>query len=93
MIVSFRSKALEEVFTKGSTRKLPQERIRKITMILDAMHAAVSLKDLNFPAFRLHQLKAPPYRGYGSIDVTGNYRIVFRFDDGEINDVEYVDTH
>lgn len=93
MIVSFRSKALEEVFTKGTSKKLLQERIKKIKKILDAMHGAVSLKDLNFPAFRLHQLKAPPYRGYWSIDVTGNYRLVFRFDDGGISEVEYVDTH
>jgi len=93
MIVSFRSKALEEVFTGGKSRKLPQERIQKIKMILDAMHAAVTLKDLAAPAFRLHQLKAPPLRGYWSIDVTGNYRIVFRFEEGEISDVEYVNTH
>jgi proteic killer suppression protein len=93
MIVSFRSKALEELFTKGKSKKLPQERIKKIKMILDAMNAAVNVKDLDFPAFRLHQLKAPPYRGFWSIDVTGNYRIVFRFEEGDISEVEYLDTH
>jgi proteic killer suppression protein len=93
MVISFRNKALEDLFTKGKTAKLPQERLRKIRNILSVLHAATNLKDLEMPAFRLHQLKAPPYRGFWSIDVTANYRIVFRFEDGNASDVDYVNTH
>jgi toxin HigB-1 len=93
MITSFKSKALEDLFTKGKSNKLPQERLRKIKKILDAIEAANDLKDLNIPAFRLHKLKDPPYRGFMSIDVSGNYRIVFRYENGMASDVAYLDTH
>ena len=61
-------------------------------MILATLDAAADLKDLNIPAFRLHKLK-PPLSGYYSIDVSGNYRIVFWFEDGKVSEVDYLDTH
>lgn len=93
MIISFKSKGLLELFTKGKTTKLPQERLRKIRLILAILDAAQDLKDLNIPAFRLHKLKQPPLNGFMSIDVTGNYRIVFWFEDGKVSDIDYLDTH
>jgi proteic killer suppression protein len=93
MIRSFKSKPLERFFTQGNGAKLPQERLEKIKNILAAIHAATDIRDLNNPAFRLHQLKKPPYEGYWSIDVTGNYRIIFRFSRGDASDVDYLDTH
>lgn len=93
MIESFKNKGLQELFEKGKTARLPQERLKKIKMILAALDAATELKDLNMPAFRLHKLKKPPLDGFYSIDVSGNYRVVFRFDDGVVSDVDYLDTH
>lgn len=93
MINSFKSKALEEIFTKGKSSKVPQERLGTIRKLLSVLHSAAGLKDLQIPAFRLHKLKKPPLRGYWSIDVSGNYRIVFWFGDGNVSDVDYLDTH
>jgi len=93
MITSFKNKALEELFTKSKTSKLPQDRLRKIKMILATLDAAHDLKDFNVPAFRLHKLKKPPLNGFWSIDVTGNYRIVFWFENGNVSEVDYLDTH
>ena len=93
MITSFKSKGLQELFEKNRTTRLPQERLKKIKMILSILDAAHDLKDLNIPAFRLHKLKKPPLDGYHSIDVTGNYRIVFWFEDGKVSEVDYLDTH
>lgn len=78
---------------KGRTSKLPQERLKKINMILAILDSAEDLKDLNIPAFRLHKLRQPPLKGFMSIDVTGNYRIVFRFENGKASDIDYLDTH
>ena len=50
-------------------------------------------RHLNVPAFRLHKLRKPPLEGYYSIDVSGNYRIVFWFEDGNVSEVDYLDTH
>ena len=93
MIESFKNKGLQEFFEKNKTSKLPQERLKKIKMILAILNAAQDLKDLNVPAFRLHKLKKPPLTGYYSIDVSGNYRIVFWFEDGKAREVDYLDTH
>jgi len=93
MIESFKHKGLKELFIDGKTKRLPQELLGKIKMILAIIDAAVSLEDLNVPAFRLHKLKAPPYQGYWSIDVSGNYRIVFEFTDGKATSIDYLDTH
>lgn len=57
------------------------------------MHAAVETNDMRIPAFRLHVQKGPPYQGFYSLDVNQNYRIVFRFQQGKVFDVDYVDTH
>lgn len=93
MIKSFKSKGLKELFVKGNTSKLPHERIRKIQKIMGILHSTHELRDLNIPAFRLHKLKAPPYKGFWSIDITGNYRLIFRFEGGHIFDLDYLDTH
>jgi proteic killer suppression protein len=93
MIESFKNKGLQELFTTGKTKRLPQERLKKIKGILTMIDAAIDIADLRIPAFRLHQLKAPPYVGYWSIDVSGNYRIIFIFLNGKVSNLEYLDTH
>jgi toxin HigB-1 len=93
MIVSFKSRGLQEPFEKGKTSRLPQERLKKIKNILAVLDAAQDPKDLNTPAFRLHKLKKPPLVGFYSIDVSGNYRIVFWFENSKASEVDYLDTH
>ena len=49
---------------------------------------------MNYPGSNLHTLKKPPYDGFYSVNVRGNYRIIFRFDNGDAYDVNYyLDTH
>ena len=47
---------------------------------------------MDFPGLRLHPMKGE-YRGFWAVDVSGNWRIVFRFDDDEPHDVDLVDYH
>lgn len=93
MIISFRHKGLKELFEEGMTTRLPQERLRKIYKLLWNLHSAEILDELNESGLRLHRLKRPPLEGYYSIDVTGNYRLVFRFQSGIVEDVDFLDTH
>jgi len=93
MIESFRHKGLLELFHKGKTSRRPQERLTKIKGILAMLNAAHEPKDLNSPGLRLHKLKKPPLDGYYSLDVTGNFRIVFWFENGKASKVDYLDTH
>lgn len=93
MIKSFAHKGLKLFFEKGDSKKLNPSHIERIRRILARLHAAKESKDMNYPGSNLHLLKAPPYRGFYSVNVSGNYRIVFRFEKGEAYDVDYLDTH
>lgn len=93
MIESFKHKGLKELFVVGRTTHLPQDRLSKIKKILFTIDSAVSIEDLKIPAFRLHKLKAPPYEGFWSIDITGNYRVIFQFTNGIASNLNYLDTH
>ena len=93
MISTFSHKGLRELFEKGNSKRLPQERIRKLKQMLAVLHNATSVRDFDLPGARLHQLKEPPLRGYWSLDATGNYRLVFRFENGDVYDLDFFDTH
>ena len=49
-------------------------------------------RDMDQPGFRLHPLRGE-YQGHWSVAVSGNWRIVFRFEAGEAMDVDLVDYH
>ncbi len=44
------------------------------------------------PGYRLHRLTGDR-RGYWSVRVSGNRRIIFRFVNGEVADVDLLDYH
>ncbi len=61
--------------------------------MLFALANADKVSDMTlFPGWRLHPLKGNR-RGFWSLTVTGNWRIIFRFEDGEACDVNLVDYH
>jgi proteic killer suppression protein len=66
--------------------------VDRIRRILAALDAATTIEALNQPTFRLHMLKGE-LRGLWAVTVRANWRIVFRFDDGNIFDVDFIDYH
>jgi proteic killer suppression protein len=94
MIQSFRHKGLERFWTKGDTKLLPQTQIKKIRRILDAIDLLNDVpRDLEpFRTWRPHLLHGE-YKGYWSLDVIGNYRIIFQFENGHAYNLSYLDTH
>ena len=48
--------------------------------------------DLDLPGYRLHRLKGG-LKGYWSISISGNWRVIFRFEDGDAYDVDLIDYH
>ena len=69
---------------------MPPDLVPRIRRIQGHLDAAVRPTDLDMPDFRLHALKGPLA---GHLSVSGNWRITFRFDDGEPIDVDLVDHH
>jgi proteic killer suppression protein len=66
--------------------------IPKIEEILSILSAAESLEEADIPGYRLHPLTGE-LKGFWSVRVTGNWRIVFRFEDGNALDIDLVDYH
>jgi proteic killer suppression protein len=92
MIVSFRHKGLKLVYEKGDRRRLSSEHADKIERILARLDEATEPRNMDLPGFRLHPLKGD-LAGYWSVSVSGNWRIVFRFEGANVRDVDLVDYH
>ncbi|MDA0346701.1 MAG: type II toxin-antitoxin system RelE/ParE family toxin [Verrucomicrobia bacterium] len=92
MIMSFKHRGLKQFYEQGTTRGLNADYVPKIGRILLILDASEEVNALNLPGFRLHSLKGN-LKGFWSISVSGNWRIIFRFEDGDAYDVELIDYH
>lgn len=92
MIKSFRHKGLQKFFESGSLAGIKPGHKQKIRMRLTALDTAMCIEDMDLPGFRLHQLKGEK-KGLWAIDVNKNWRIVFKFEDGNAYIVDYEDYH
>ena len=66
--------------------------VPRVEEILSLLDAAESIEDLDVPGYRLHPLVGS-LKGYWSIRVTGNWRIMFRLEESSVFDVDLVDYH
>ena len=92
-IKSFASKDTRAVFEGESPDIVPRNALKRATVKLLILHAAVNLKDLTSPlANRLEKLHGDR-AGQHSIRINDQYRICFRWQDGNAYEVEIVDYH
>ena len=78
------------MFEKGQARLIdPSLRVR-VANILAVLDAASAALDLSGPGNRLHELRGDQ-EGVWSVTVSGNWRITFRFTDGNAQDVDLID--
>ena len=92
-IQSFRHKGLKKLFEDDNARGVLSQQVDKIRDMLAAIDAADEVEEIGlFPGWRLHPLKGD-YEGFYSITVTGNWRIVFRFEEGDADDLDLIDYH
>ena len=61
-------------------------------MQLAALDTAQAIHDMAVPGFRLHRLKGKK-TGLWAIEVSGNWRVTFRFQESHTYDVNYEDYH
>lgn len=92
MIDGFKPKGLKKLFEEDNRRKLPAAHSDKIARILARLNEAVTVQDMDLPGYRLHLLKGD-LAGFWSVSVSGNWRIIFRFEDGAAYDVDLIDYH
>lgn len=92
MIKSFKHKGLQNFYHSGSKAGIQAAHEKKLGLLLTALNVAESQADLNPPNWGLHQLKGK-LDGYWSLTVSGNWRIIFKFEDKDVILVDYLDYH
>ena len=92
MIQSFKHKGLRQLFEKGTARGIRADHVAKVENILAVLNRARKPSDMDLPGFRLHPLKGN-LKGFWSVTVRVNWRIIFRFEAGEVYDVDLIDYH
>ena len=92
MIKSFKHKGLEVFFKSGNTKGVRQDHVKKLRNILAKLDSATDIEDMRFPGSKLHPLKGQLIDNH-SVTVNGNWRVIFKFKDGNAEVVDYLDYH
>ena len=92
-IKSIRHKGLRRLYEEDDSRGVQAAFADKLRDMLHALDAAATIDEVEtVPGWRLHPLKGD-LRGYWSLSVSGNWRLVFRFADGDAFDLDLTDYH
>ena len=92
MIKSFRHKGLRRYFETGVKSGIQARHAGRLRLQLAALDTAQNIEDMDIPGYRLHPLKGRS-KGRWSIWVSGNWRLTFEFDDGNVHVLNYEDYH
>lgn len=92
MIRSFVNKGLKKFFETGSTAGIQPAHKDKISNILATLDKAKIIHDMNLPGFGLHPLHGNR-KGIWAVTVNKNWRITFKFENGDAFVVDYEDYH
>jgi toxin HigB-1 len=92
MIIRFRHKGLERLFALGDARGVSAQQAKRLRRLLASLSTATSPMNMNIAGYRLHRL-AGERKGQWAVSVSGNWRLVFRFDGEDATDVDLVDYH
>lgn len=93
MIRSFTDAATERFFVTGRTRRLPRNILRRAVMRLRQLDAAARIEDLRLPPSNRLEARKGDRAGRHAIRINDQWRLVFRFEDGDAFEVEIVDYH
>jgi toxin HigB-1 len=92
-IQSFRHRGLKRLFEDDDARGIQASFVSKLRDMLAAIDTANVVEEVAlFPGWRLHRLKGNLARHW-SLTVSGNWRVVFRFENGDAFDLDLVDYH
>lgn len=92
MIQKIRHKGLKKLYQNDSAAKVNPDHADKLRRILGVLDQASRPEEVDLPGFRLHSLKGD-YDGFYAVEVSGNWRVIFRFDGDQVTDVDYLDYH
>ena len=92
MIVSFKSRALGDLWSGGSTSKIDRRLHERILLRLDRLDACASATEMNLPGFDFHALKGFLPTRY-TVHVNGPWCLTFEFTDSDASRVDLEQYH
>lgn len=92
VIKSFVHKGLRSFFETGSTAGIQVKHSARLQNVLGLLNRAKEIRDMDLPGYNLHSLKGD-LKGFWSVKISGNWRIIFRFEGGHAYVVDYLDYH
>jgi len=92
VIKNFKHKGLKSLYATGKQQGVKPEHANRLRLILARLDASQSPRDLDLPGLKLHMLKGK-YKDYWAVSVSGNWRVIFRFEDNNAIDIDYLDYH
>ncbi|HEV2426424.1 MAG TPA: type II toxin-antitoxin system RelE/ParE family toxin [Terriglobia bacterium] len=91
----FRHKGLRQLYEDGKSKGVPSAMVDRLRKLLFALETAADLGKMGrFPGWKLHPLKGE-LKGFWSLAVTGNWRLIFRCDEAanSVSEIDLVDYH
>ena len=82
MVRNFKHRGLRRLYERGDRSRINPNYVGKIELILADLDASEMLEHMRRPGYRLHELKGD-MKGLYTVEVSGNWWIIFRFKDGE----------
>jgi proteic killer suppression protein len=92
VIASFKHRGLKRLYENDDHRGVSLAHVDKIKRILARLDEATGIRNMALPGFQLHPLKGK-LKGLWAVSVSGNWRVVFRFENGNAYDVDLIDYH
>ena len=92
MIRTIRHNGLKRLHEDDDARGVIADQAQKLRDILARLDAAGAVSVMDLPGFRLHPLKGE-FKGFCAATVRANWRVIFRFADGDALDVDFIDYH
>lgn len=92
MIKNFRHKGVEAFYSTGSKAGIQAKHAQRLRLLLARLDAAREPRDMNLPGLKLHKLTAH-LKDFWAVEVSGNWRLVFKFENQNVIDVDYLDYH
>ena len=92
MIKSWRHKGLKLFYEMGSTSKIQAKHADKLHDILQVLDFASQPEQMRLPGLNFHRL-AGDFKDFYAVKVSGNWRIIFRFEGKDAILVDYIDYH
>jgi proteic killer suppression protein len=92
MIRSFKHRGLKRLYERDDRIGIRPDLLETVERIMTVLDTATAPQALDIPRYRLHPMKGD-LRGFWSITVRANWRIIFRFEGADAFDVELIDYH